>query len=69
MKLALRWIPSEVWMDIFTFPWISREDMGNIVHKIGNRQFAEFLQEYLHKWGKQTLKCVNLIKVYLLHKI
>ena len=48
-------LPLEVWMDIFCFPWISREEFGKIVAKIGNFKFAEHAQFFLHEWGKHTL--------------
>ena len=60
MKPALRLIPTEVWVDVFRYPWITRKELGRIVHRFRNRKFAEFLQFYLHDWGKQTLN-----KVYL----
>ena len=48
-------LPLEVWMDIFVFPWITREEFGQLVHKIGNFNFAEHAQFFLHEWGKRTL--------------
>ena len=48
-------LPLEVWMDIFVFPWITREDFGQLVPKIGNFKFAEHAQFYLHEWGRHKL--------------
>ena len=48
-------LPLEVWMDIFVFPWISREEFGQLVGRIGNFKFAENAQFYLHEWGKRKL--------------
>ena len=63
MKPALRWIPTEVWVDIFRYPWINRKELGRIVHKFRNCKFAEFLQFYLHEWGKQKIGRLFLGKV------
>ena len=48
-------LPLEVWMDIFVFPWISREEFGLLVDRIGNFKFAEHAQFFLHEWGKRKL--------------
>ena len=62
-------LPLEVWMDIFGFPWISREEFGRLVcnreefgrlvDRIGNWKFAEHAQFYLHEWGNQMLCGLN----------
>ena len=54
MKLALRWIPTEVWVDVFRYRGKSRKELGEIADKLG-RKFAEFLQFYLHEWGQRML--------------
>ena len=64
MKPALQFIPTEVWVDVFRYPGKSRKELGEIVDQIGNRKFAEFLQFYLHEWGKRTLSEVYLEQVY-----
>ena len=64
MKLALRYIPTEVWVDIFSFPWISRKKLGQLVDQLGNRYFAEIFQYCLHERGKRTLGTLNLNKVF-----
>ena len=65
MKPALRWIPIEVWVDIFCFAWIARWKLGEIVDQIGNAKFAEYLQFYLHDWVKRTLNPLHLGAVCL----
>ena len=65
MKLALRYIDEEVWVaDVFCFPWISRKQLGKIVHRLRNRYFAGILQYCLHERGKRTLGELILGKVY-----
>ena len=64
MKLALRYIPTEVWVDVIIFPWITRKKLGKIVHMFRNRYFAEILQYCLHERGSRTLDTVYLLKVY-----
>ena len=59
-------LPLEVWMDIFVFPWNTRKELGQLVHKIGNYKFAEHAQFYLHEWGKRTLGEVHFHKVSLI---
>ena len=66
MKYWLRQLPLEVWVDIFSYPWISRKKLGQLVDKIGNRKFAEALQFYLHDWGKRKLKTLCFEKVLLI---
>ena len=67
MKPALRLIPLETWVEVFSFPWIEREELGKIVDRFfRNRKFAEFLQFYLHDWGKHTLKHFYIQQVYLI---
>ena len=56
-------LPLEVWMDIFVFPWISRQKFGQLVAKIGNFKFGEHAQFYLHEWGKRSLGDVEFNKV------
>ena len=63
MKYWVSHLPLEVWVDVFSYPWISREAMGRIVDKIGNYQFAEFLQFYLHDWSKHSLQHVRFHQV------
>ena len=57
-------LPLEVWMDIFGYPWITRQQFGQLVHKLGNRKFAEHAQFYLHEWGKRKLPdvCFNEVE-------
>ena len=58
MKYWLSHLPLEVWVDVFRYPiysWTTRKELGEIVDQIGNRKFAEFLQFYLHDWGKRML--------------
>ena len=64
MKPGLRLIPTEVWVDIFSYPWIRRWKLGRIVDKIGNAYFTEILQYCLHERGKRKLKYVWLGQVY-----
>jgi len=65
MKLALRYIPTEVWVDVFcfAFPLSSRPRLGRLVDRIGNYNFSEFLQFYLHEWGKHELGWLEFTKV------
>ena len=56
-------LPLEVWMDIFCFPWISREKFGQMVDKIGNFKFSEHAQFFLHEWGRQKLDELYFDKV------
>jgi len=63
MKLALRYIPTEVWVDVLCYPWISRKQLGKIVDKFRNRYFAEILQYCLHERGKQSLGYLQLNEV------
>ena len=58
-------LPLEVWVEIFSFPWISREEFGQIVDIIGNFKFAEHVQFYLHEWGKQKLGGIHIDKVWI----
>ena len=62
MKPGLAILPLEVWADVLVFPWISREELAQIVDKIGDRKFAEKLQFRLHDMGKQTLRYLNIQK-------
>ena len=48
-------LPLEVWVEIFSFPWITREEFGQLVDKIGNHKFGEHAQFFLHEWGKRKL--------------
>ena len=66
MKLALRYIPTEVWVDVFCYPWIGRKKLGKIVDKLRNRKFAEILQYCLHERGRRMLNKLYLDKVYKL---
>ena len=65
MKIALRYIPAEVWVDVFIYPWISRKQLGQIVHRFKNRRFVEILQYCLHERGKRMLGTIRLDKVLL----
>ena len=56
MKYWLSHLPLEVWVDCYRYPWISREELGRIVDRFRNRKFAEYLQFYLHDWGKHKLE-------------
>ena len=80
MKLALRYIPLETWVDVFVFPipWIKRPFLGRMVARFRNRKFAEYLQFFLHDWCKHTLhpmkiyrapvKIITKIKLYFKKK-
>ena len=59
-------LPLEVWMDIFCFPWITREQFGQLVDKIGNFKFGEHAQFYLHEWGRRTLGSLKFKQVYFI---
>ena len=37
-------LPLEVWMDIFSFPWISRRVLGQLVDQTDNFKYAEHAQ-------------------------
>ena len=63
MKYWLSHLPLEVWVDCYRYPWISREELGQIVHRFGNRKFAEYLQFYLHDWGKRKINGVKFNQV------
>ena len=63
MKSALQFIPTEVWVDVFRYPGKSRKELGEMADKLGHK-FAEFLQFYLHEWGKRTLKTLWLYEVF-----
>ena len=56
MKYWLSHLPLEVWVDCYRYPGISREQMGQIVDLIGNYKYGEYMQFYLHDWGKRMLK-------------
>ena len=60
MKYWLSHLPLEVWVDVFCYPWISRRELGTIVDEFGNHTFAEYLQFYLHDWGKRMLSDLRL---------
>ena len=62
MKLGLAVLPMDVWADVFVFPWISREELAQIVHMFKNRAFAEKLQTFLHdpKCGKHSLRYLQI---------
>ena len=66
MKYWLSHLPLEVWVDVFCYSWISREELGRIVDRFGNRKFAEYLQFYLHDWGKHTLYMTRLVLIDLI---
>ena len=68
MKPGLRCLPNEVWVDVFSFPWISRKQLGEIVHKLGNPTIVEVLQYILHERGKRTLGEICLDKVFEIFK-
>ena len=56
-------LPLEVWVEIFSYPWISRLEFGYFVARIGNFKFAEHAQFYLHEWGKHKLGSISFHKV------
>ena len=64
MKYWLSHLPLEVWVDVYRYPWITREELGKIVDKFRNHKFAEYLQFYLHDWGKQKLNDLRFDKVH-----
>ena len=59
-------LPLEVWVEIFGFPWISREEFGRLVDRIGNFKFTEHAQFFLHEWGKHKLGRLSIDKVLLI---
>ena len=61
--MIVYFLPLEVWMDIFVYPWITRKEFGQLVHGIGNFKFAEHAQFYLHEWGKRKLGGLHFTKV------
>ena len=63
MKLGLAVLPMEVWADVFVYPCISREKLGQIVDQFGERTFAEKMQKLLHGCGRQTLRPRHLLQV------
>ena len=68
MKYWLSRLPLEVWVDVFRLPGKSRQQLGQMVDRIGNYKFGEYLQFYLHDWAKRTLKIVRIDKVKILFK-
>ena len=68
MKPALRLIPLETWVKVFSFPWIEREELGKIVDRFfRNRKFAEFLQFCIQWLGQtHTEKHFYIQQVYLI---
>jgi len=56
MNYWLSYLPLEVWVEVFCYPWIRREELARIVHRFCNRKFTEYLQFYLHDWGRHGLK-------------
>ena len=56
-------LPLEVWVDIFSYPWITRKEFGQLVERIGNWKFAENAQFYIHEWGKRKLGDLTFEKV------
>ena len=67
MKPGLAVLPLEVWADILVYPWITREQLAQIVDQFKNRKFAEKLQFRLHDLGKQSLRYLQ-ISSYTLKK-
>ena len=65
MKYWLSHLPCEVWVDVFRYPGKSRIELGRIVDRFRNRKFVEYLQFYLHDWGKRTLNRVEFDQVTL----
>ena len=61
MKPDLAILPLEVWADILVFPWITREQLAQIVDKFRERQFAEKLQFRLHDMGKHSLRHLQIL--------
>ena len=55
MKPGLAVLPLEVWADVFVYPWITRQQLAQIVDRFKNRKFVEKLQFRLHDMGKHTL--------------
>ena len=64
MKYWLSHLPLEVWVDVFRYRGINRRKLGQIVDRIGNHKFAEYLQFYLHDWGKHKLNELYFDQVY-----
>ena len=62
MKLGLAVLPMDVWADVFVYPWITREQLAQIVHRFKERAFAEKLQKFLHdpKCGKHSLRFLKI---------
>ena len=50
------------WADVFIYPWITREQLAQIVHRFKERAFAEKLQKFLHdpKCGKHLLRNLQI---------
>ena len=60
MKPGLAVLPLEVWTDVFIYPWITRQQLAQIVDQFKNRKFAEKLQFRLHDYGKQSLRYLQI---------
>ena len=71
MNPGLRCLPNEVWLDVFIFPWISRKQLGKIVHKLGDKDvpIVALLQYILHERGRRTLGEIRLDKVFFIFNI
>ena len=67
MKYWLSHLPLEVWVDVFCrLSWIlSRTKLGKMADRIGNRKYAEYIQFYLHDWGKRKMNALYFKKVKL----
>ena len=61
MKPMLRYLPTEVWMDVLVYLFMIRTRLAQMGNRIGNRKFAEILQGFLHEWGKLTLDRIRFV--------
>jgi hypothetical protein len=52
-------LPSENWHDLLGF--VPRNQLGNVVPQIGDYQFTDILQSFLHGFGKIKLGKMEII--------
>ena len=62
MKQGLAILPMDVWADVFVYPWITREQLAQIMDQFKERAFAEKLQTFLHnpRCGKHSLRFLKI---------
>ena len=63
MKSELSVLPMDVGADVFIYPWITRQQLAQIVDRFKERAFAEKLQKFLHdpKCGKHSLRYLRIL--------